>query len=91
MAWVLGRGGTILYKAMWTSAVRIGEFVEGLERQPFHSGATFYTEQLELRRRDEDAFVRGLERNGARAATEFRRAQEIWAERAVQARPGRSM
>lgn len=83
MSWVLGRGGTILYKAMWTSAARIGEFLDRQRAQP--SGlayAGFYSEQLELRRRDGDAFQRGLERNGPRAVSEFARAEQIWAERA---------
>ena len=83
MSWVLDRGGTILYKAMWTSAARIGEFLE--RRQAQRSGyafAPFHTEQLELRVLDHEAFRRGLERNGPRAAAEFARAEEIWAERA---------
>jgi hypothetical protein len=88
MSWVLGRGGTILYKAMWTSAARIGEFLErkGAQRHdPAHPA--FHTEQLELRRRDEGAFQQGLERNGPRAVSEFARAERIWAERARAARP----
>jgi hypothetical protein len=87
MSWVLGRGGTILYKAMWTSAARIGEFLERQQAQP--SGlayAAFPTEQLELRRRDGESFQRGLERNGPRAISEFARAEQIWAERARAAR-----
>ena len=87
MSWVLARGGTILYKSTWTSAARIGEFLEGQRAQP--SGlafAPFHTEQLELRRRDSDAFERGLRRNGRRAITEFARAELIWAERARAAR-----
>jgi hypothetical protein len=31
---------------------------------------------------DRDAFYRGLQRNGPRAATEFARAEEIWGARA---------
>jgi len=83
MSWVLGRGGTILYKAMWTSAARIGEFLERQQAQP--SGlayAPFHTEQLELRARDGDAFERGLQRNGPRAVSEFARVERIWTERA---------
>jgi len=83
MSWVLDRGGTILYKAMWTSAERVGEFVE--RRWGEARGATqapFHTEQLELRSVDREAFARGLERNGPRAVTEFARAEQIWAERA---------
>ncbi|MDE3025981.1 MAG: hypothetical protein KGI93_10475 [Acidobacteriota bacterium] len=83
MSWVLGRGGTILYKAMWTSAERIAGFLARQAAQP--SGlahAPFFTEQLELRRRDAATFQQGLERNGPRAVSEFARAEQIWAERA---------
>ena len=83
MSWVLGRGGTILYKAMWTSATRIGEFLDRQRAQPSGLACSpFHTEQLELRRRDGEAFRRGLERNGPRAVGEFARAEQIWAERA---------
>ena len=87
MSWVLGRGGTILYKAAWTSASRIGEFLERQRAQPVGLAyAPFQTEQLEHRRRDSDEFQRGLERNGPRAVSEFARAEQIWAERARTAR-----
>ena len=82
MSWVLDRGGTILYKAMWTSAARIGEFLERRGGRPAGPASTFYSEQLELVVRDRDAFRQGLERNGPRAVTEFARAEQIWAERA---------
>src|SRR5919201_5519277 len=46
MSWVLGRGGTILYKAAWTSAERIGDFLERLRARPRGLGhAPFHTEQ----------------------------------------------
>jgi hypothetical protein len=83
MSWVLDRGGTILYKAQWTSAARIADFLE--RRQAQRRGTTvapFTTEQVEFREIDRAAFRGGLERNGPRAATEFARAEEIWAERA---------
>jgi hypothetical protein len=83
MSWVLGRGGVILYKAMWTSAARIGEFLERFETQPGDlRQQPFHTEQLELRVRDRGTFGRGLERNGPRAVAEFARAEEVWTERA---------
>jgi hypothetical protein len=87
MSWVLGRGGTILYKAAWTSAERIGEFLARARGEPAGLAyAPFQTEQLELRRRDSEAFQRGLERNGPRALSEFARAEQIWADRARAAR-----
>ena len=88
MSWVLGRGGLILYKAMWTSAARVGDFLERFEGRPLDLlHAPFFTEQLEVRRRDAKEFTRGLERNGHRAVAEFARAEELWSERA---RAGRS-
>ena len=87
MSWVLDRVGTILYKAMWTSATRIDEFLQRQQAQAAGLAyAPFQTEQLELRRRDGGAFQRGLERNGPRAVAEFARAEQIWAERARAAR-----
>ena len=83
MSWVLDRGGTILYKAMWTSAARIADFLDRRQTQRAgHTAAPFHTEQIELRAVDRPAFQRGLERNGPRAVTEFARAEQIWAERA---------
>jgi len=91
MSWVLGRGGLILYKAMWTSAARIGDFLERVQAQPLDlRHAPFHTEQLEIRRRDGQAFTRGLERNGPRAVAEFARAEELWSQRARTARSRRS-
>lgn len=86
MSWVLDRGGTILYKAMWTSAARVGEFLERHEARPAGPTSPSHSEQLELVARDRDAFQHGLERNGPRAVTEFARAEQIWAERARAAR-----
>jgi hypothetical protein len=87
MSWVLDRGGTILYKAMWTSASHIGDFLERRAAGPRGpASSTFYAEQLAPVVRDRAAFQRGLERNGPRAATEFAHAEQIWAERARAAR-----
>jgi hypothetical protein len=89
MSWVLDRGGTILYKAEWTSAARIAEFLERRQAQPAGpASGTFYAEQREPLVRERADFYRGLERNGPRASTEFARAEEIWAERARAARRG---
>jgi hypothetical protein len=83
MSWVLDRGGTILYKAMWTSAADIEGFLERRETgPPGLASSTFYAEQLAPVARDRAAFRRGLERNGPRAVAEFARAEQIWAERA---------
>ena len=79
MSWVLDRGGTILYKAMWTSAAHIGEFLQGRSGR---AAGSFYVEQIAPVARDRAAFQRGLERNGPRAVTEFARAEQIWTDRA---------
>ena len=93
MTWVLSRGGMILYKAMWTSAQRVDDFLVRYGAQPVDlRHAPFHTEQIEIRRKDSDAFARGLDRNGPRAVSEFGRAEEVWAERAkaaIRARRGR--
>ena len=61
MTWVLGRGGQILYKAMWTSAARVGEFLERAAQAPRdHRHAPFHTEQVEIRTRDQEAPRRQL-------------------------------
>src|SRR5262249_9231284 len=87
-SWVRARRGTILYKATWTSAARIGEFLERNTVQRHDPAQSpFHTEQLELRRRDAAVFQQGLERNGPQAVSEFARAEQIWAERARAARP----
>lgn len=89
MSFVLSRGGQILYKAMWTSAARIAEFVERLERAPGGVGyAPFFTEQVEVREVDPAAFRRRLVINGPRAVAEWDRATQIWAARARAARAG---
>lgn len=87
MSFVLARGGQILYKAMWTSAVRIAEYLERMERSRGGVGySPFYTEQVEVREADPEAFRRRLAVNGPSAVTEWDRASEIWAARARAAR-----
>jgi hypothetical protein len=81
MSWVISRGGTIVYKAMWTSAARVADFLERPGAGRDRRGAPFYSEQLEARDADRAGFYRGLERNGPRAVTEFARAEQIWTER----------
>ena len=86
MSWVLDGRGTILYKAMWTSAAHIASFLGSRAEAAGPSSATFYAEQVAPVARDRDAFQRGLERNGPSAVTEFAQAEQIWAERARAAR-----
>jgi hypothetical protein len=68
---VLGRGGTIVDKAMWTSAAHIGEFLERQEaRPPGPASSTFYVEQAAPVAPDRKAFQRGP--RAQRAAREHR-------------------
>jgi hypothetical protein len=90
MTWVLGRSGLILYKAPWTSVARVAEFLERQQQRP--SGRSIVplpTEQLETRDRNDEAFMRGLERNGPRAVAEWQRALEFWTAEARAGRRGR--
>lgn len=86
MTWVIARGGTIVYKADWTSAANVEAFlaryVAGRSRRPA-SGvvAPYVTEQIEYRDLDRPAFYERLQRNGPRSYTEFKRAEAIWQER----------
>lgn len=83
MIYVLGRGGTILYKAMWTSADRVAEFVtRAAGGGPPMGQSLFHTEQAEYRRADREQFQALLARNGARAVIEFQRATDTWVARA---------
>ena len=84
MTWVLGKGGVTLYKAMWTSAEKVGEFCASLDGLGVPGRAPYYTEQIEMRSVDRDAFNARLAINGPRAVAEFERAGAIWAERAKQ-------
>jgi hypothetical protein len=87
MTWVLGRRGVILYKAQWTVARSVREFLDRFEEQPLDAThVPFHTEQLEVRRRGEESFFRGLERNGARAVAEYRRVLDFWTDQAREAR-----
>lgn len=86
MSWVVGRGGRILYKADWTSALNIEAFLDRYEsgrsrRPPSGAVAPYVTEQVEHRDVDREEFYRRLRRNGVRAFDEFKRAEEIWKQR----------
>jgi len=87
MCWVLDRRGTVLYKAEWTSAAHVDEFLGQRKGRPSGpASSTFYAELQAPVARDRAAFQRGLERNGPRAVTEFARAEEFWTQRARAAR-----
>jgi hypothetical protein len=82
MTWVIDRGGTVAYKASWTSAANVESFVQRYVRarrdRPAgrHLGP-YYAEQLELRDIDREAFLARLERNGRDAVEQWHRAEQI--------------
>ena len=83
MNWVIGRGGRIIYKADWTSAVNVEAFLSRYEggraqRPPSGTVGPYLTEQVEFRDIDREAFYQRLRRNGPRAYDEFKAAEEIW-------------
>lgn len=76
MTWILLRGGTIAYKAMWTDAGDVRDAMENVARigELRRRGgrlAPFWTERLGYRVVDQAAFTAGLERNGPKAVAEF--------------------
>lgn len=86
MTWVIGRGGTILYKANWTSAANVESFLERYEagrsrRPPGGNVSRYHTEQVEFRDQVRGPFYEHLDAMGPRARAEFERATEIWADR----------
>jgi hypothetical protein len=76
MTWILLRGGTIAYKAMWTDAADVRDALENVARlgELRRRGgrlAPFWTERLGFRVVDQAAFTAGLERAGPKAVAEF--------------------
>lgn len=79
MTWVVDRGGTIAYKASWTSAAGVKSFVKRYvhARRDRPTGARigpYHTEQLEWRAIDRETFLARLERNGPAAVEQWHRA-----------------
>ena len=76
MTWILLRGGTVAYKAMWTDATDVRDAMENVARlgELRRRGgrlAPFWTDRLGFRVVDQDTFMAGLERNGPKAVAEF--------------------
>jgi hypothetical protein len=76
MSWIFTKAGTPIYKSDWTGANSVQNaieyFLEVINRR--RSGERvvgFNVERLDFRTRDQDGFMAGLERNGAKAAREF--------------------
>lgn len=84
MAYLIGRGGRVLFRADWADAATIGAALdyildararrrEGLSLKPF------YAEVVGYRWSDQAAFDRGLELAGPQAVADFARAMDGWA------------
>lgn len=75
MAYIVMRGGLIVYRAAWTDAADVEDALE----QALDAGARrakdrltpFYSERLGFRPNDMDKFRAGLERNGPQAVSDF--------------------
>ena len=76
MTWIFNKSGFPVYKSDWTDVdsveqaiiylLRIGERRRNKERL-----APFRVERIDFRVQDQDAFYKGLERNGPKAVREF--------------------
>lgn len=86
MIWVIGRGGRVAYKANWTSAANVEAFLERFlaartGQPPATVPVMYETQQAEFRYTNRKRFTEYLLRNGPRAAAEFDKAQQLWAQR----------
>ena len=80
MTWIIGRGGMILYKAMWTDAGDVEhaliDVLEHLPRRKEDKLAAFYSERIGWRTRDDARFREGLQHAGPQAVADFYRKPE---------------
>ena len=79
MTWIFNKSGTPLYKSDWTDTTSVELALEYLlqvgERRRNRERLTpFRVERIDFRVQDQDAFYKGLERNGPKVVQEFREA-----------------
>jgi hypothetical protein len=79
MTWIFGGSGVPVYKSNWTDHLSVENAIQYFlqvadRRSQAERLAPFRVDRLDFRAVDQDAFYQGLERNGPRAATEFRAA-----------------
>lgn len=84
MAYILGPNNRVVFRSDWTDPATVRVALDYLLRVRQHRRdgmrlAPFYAEIEGARWVDSAAFDAGLLRNGPRAVTEFREAQERWA------------
>lgn len=75
MTWILGRGGLIVYKSMWTDPGDVEhallDALDHLARRGRDKLLPFYSERLGWRNKDESSFRAGLQRAGPQAVRDF--------------------
>ena len=79
MSWIFRSNLIPVYKSDWTDANSVANAIDYFldvvrrrkNREPL---APFHVERLDYRNHDEEAFYKGLERNGSKAVEEFRAA-----------------
>ncbi len=75
MTWIIGRGGTIQYKAAWTGPEDVEDalrsVLDAAEARRSRRLAPMYTERVAWRESDAAAFRAGLERAGPQAVRDF--------------------
>jgi hypothetical protein len=80
MAWIIGRGGFVYYKANWTSPTDIETALEmAIKNQVLRAKEglmPYYSERLAWRVDDPEAFHRGLVRTGQQAIDDYYRKED---------------
>lgn len=79
MTWIFSRTGKPLYKSDWTDVTSVELAISYLlniteRRRSREMLVPFRVERIDYRVRDQEAFFKGLERNGLKAVHEFREA-----------------
>jgi len=79
MTWIFSGKGTPVYKAEWTDAQSVENAMDYFldvkaRREGRETLVPFRVERVAYRTRDVAAFYKGLERNGAKAVSEYREA-----------------
>ena len=79
MTWIFNKSGIPLYKSDWTDVDSVELAVEylmrvGERRRNRERLAPFRVERIDFRVQDQEAFYKGLERNGPKAVSEFQEA-----------------
>ncbi len=79
MSWIFAASGIPVYKSDWTDPASIANAVEYFldvlaRRRAGERLVQFHVERLDFRHQDREAFCAALERNGPKAAIEYRAA-----------------